>query len=838
MKQAFLAIYFLCIGFYSLDAQTRPEFKRLYLGNDTHTDLYYNGDEEKWYKQNAEMADFYLNLGEASAKDSIPLRSKWNYDVAWTLYMLEKRTSPEYFNRIIAQIKNGQASVPYNFTLPVYGASTAEGILRSFYYGGYLERKFGIDVDIAVCQENATVPLGLASLWAGSGAKYSWKGVCNCATKTKTIGKREHEMYWMTGRDSSKIMMKWYSNNGWNAELGGYAELLEPTLAVTMMDTLCEGSRYPYRIAAAFGKGWDNMVNYAFDITWGINRRTRPGTKLYVSNELDFFHDFEDTYGKVLPSLSAAYGNEWDLLPASLAAVTSEQRGLMEQLRGAEAMAAVVAANNPTAFDNLKELKADFQYGISVWNAHGWTVDGPIKRHDFATWERLQKERIRLYVQALEKQSLQLLGAQITQNNKQSQFFVFNPLNWTRSDVADFEYEGDENIEVQDVTTGKTVKTQIIRQNGKQLLRILATDVPSVGYKTYSIKKDKVSFKKTNIAENSFKNAFYEVKIQKNGAISSLISKKSGRQMVATLLNSVEGADEANSILTIENAGEVSTTFRCTTKSPLKKVTFLTVFEDLGRIEIRNEIQQNFKDLRHWTFDFKINQPETWHEEIGAVVKAKRISEGGHYANIMTRTDYLSLNHFADVSNKEAGVTLSNANCLFMRLGNSTAEKLDGNSSTLHILAGGQVDKDKNLGIYDQDGDSLFIQNFALTAHDGAYDQASAMRFAMEHQNKMTTGKVTGEKPLLPAKNFSFLKNENPSLILWALKPGEEEGITARFWNMNDKSVNNSSIFGQKVLKSTESTHVETNLKSVPSVGFSMPMEYKGQEMKTYRVWF
>ena len=141
-------------------AQEVP-LKRLYLGNDTHVDLMYNGTEERWNQLILEMSDFYLKLGESTMKEEVSNRSKWNYDCAYNLWVLENKTSPEYFKRIIAQIKNQQASVPYNFTLPLYGASTAESVLRSFYYGGYLERKYGIDVDIAVCQENATIPLGL-----------------------------------------------------------------------------------------------------------------------------------------------------------------------------------------------------------------------------------------------------------------------------------------------------------------------------------------------------------------------------------------------------------------------------------------------------------------------------------------------------------------------------------------------------------------------------------------------------------------------------------------------------------------------------------------------------
>jgi alpha-mannosidase len=237
MKNRWVLVLILSLT--RLTTNSQDSLKHLYLANDTHTDLLWNGDENEWFKYSLDMARFYLKIGETTRNSSPEARSKWNYDVAWTIYMLEKHTPPEFFTRIINQIKNDQASVPFNFTLPVYGASTVESVLRSFYYGGYLERKYGLDIDLAIGQEKATLPLGLASLWAGSGARYSWKGVCNCATKTNTIGTRDHEIYWYTGLDGSKILMKWYSSYGWNAELGGYAEILEPTVAVQQMDKLC-----------------------------------------------------------------------------------------------------------------------------------------------------------------------------------------------------------------------------------------------------------------------------------------------------------------------------------------------------------------------------------------------------------------------------------------------------------------------------------------------------------------------------------------------------------------------------------------------------------------------
>jgi alpha-mannosidase len=825
----------------TIDLAAQDSLKRLYLGNDTHTDLMYNGTEDQWYEKHLAMTDFYLTLSDQTKNEIPEHRSKWNYDAAWILYMLEKKTSPAYFQRVIDQIKNGQASVPYNFTLPVYGCSNSESVIRSFYYGGYLQRKYGIDVKMAVCQENATIPLGLASLWAGAGAKYSWKGVCNCATKTPTKGTRKHEIYWYTGLDSSKILMKWYSNYGWNAELGGYGEIVEPTVAVIQMDTLCDSKRYPYRIAAAFGKGWDNMVNYAFDLQWGINHRTRPGTKIILSDELDFFRDFEKNYGPALPAQTEAYGNEWDLLAASLAKPSGEIRQAIEQLRNAEALAAIVSASNPKAFDNVKKLKEDFLYAISIYNAHGWTMDGPVARTTFAAWISQQQQRMQLYVSALQRQAIESLGQMVIRKGYNKNIFVFNALNWQRTDVADVLINEGEFFKVKDISANKIVAAQVVKKDGLSYLRFLAEQIPSVGYKVYALIPTAKTATPPAFAtynDGHIETPFYKLSVTKNGVITSLIDKKSNKEFVRDGINYLGmGNKEKGEAIVLENAGPVSVSLQCRSNEGINHNTSITLFNNLPRIEIINAITQNFGDVLHWKYNFNIDNSTVWHEEVGAVIKAKTIATGGHYANENARYDYQSLNHFVQVGNKKEGIVLSNLGSLFMKLGNSTTTELDGNSSEINVLIGGQVDKDKNLGMFNQGGDSLFVQQLALLPQQQAFSQTQSMKFALEHQNPLVTGVVTGGA-VLPADHFSFFSSTNPDVLLWSLKPGEEGGTTVRLWNMAGQPAAGYASFSNQLFKATEATHVETDINSIAVKNKQLPIQFRQQQLKTFRVWF
>ena len=55
------------------------------------------------------------------------------------------------------------------------------------------------------------------------------------------------------------------------------------------------------------------------------------------------------------------------------------------------------------------------------------------------------------------------------------------------------------------------------------------------------------------------------------------------------------------------------------------------------------------------------------------------------------RHDWQTLNHFADIGNTDYGITLSNQDAAFMKLGNSTTEFLDETAARINVLIGGRM---------------------------------------------------------------------------------------------------------------------------------------------------
>jgi uncharacterized protein (TIGR03437 family) len=381
--------------------------------------------------------------------------------------------------------------------------------------------------------------------------------------------------------------------------------------------------------------------------------------------------------------------------------------------------------------------------------------------------------------------------------------------------------------------------------DGQRYLRALASDIPPVGYKVFEIRPGAPGFfsDAAAVSGNVIENAFYRLTMGNNGAITSLIDKTRGDQEFAREINGryINDLGPSGGIFEVETVGPVSVTVKITADAPLKHTTRITLFRDSDRIELRNEINQNFSDVYTWGYSFNLDNPDTWHEEVGAVIRAKQIANGGHYADRGARLDWQTLNHFADMTgSNNTGVTLSNADCYFMRVGNSDVIVMDSNTPQLSPLVGGQVDGPR-LGISDQGGDSKFLQRFALRTH-GAYDAGAAMRFALEHQNPLVTSFVTNEVTNgngYPEASYSLVNISDPNVVLWSIKPAEEgigQGIIARVYNVTQQATTATLQLANPINSAQRTSHIETNIDGAPIAEGNLPLSLTPQQYQTFRL--
>lgn len=863
-------LLFVCTGF--------AEPVRIYLGEDDHTDFMWTADAETYERVFVEMLDHHLALAAQTADNESPYRHRFNCDGNHWLWSYERKKPAVEFERLMTRVADGTISAPLNALVSCYGGQPTEAVLRGMYYAGRLERRFGIRFKLAVAMENQTFPLGLASLWAGAGADFSWRGICGCASRMKNreLAHRDHEIYWCAGPDGRRVLMKWHSFAlpGGSKRSGGYAEAFDPVKAIEFLDTDAPflaryrpaGADEPYRVRAAFGFGWDaldrktgepylpNPKQYPFvDHFHRIARASsNPERQVIVSNEEDFFRDFSAHYAERLPTESLTYGNEWDLYSASLAETSARVRRAVEGLRTAEALATVVSLQDPGLLPDRVSARDQAFQDLGLFWEHDWTADGPVTREARAEWQRKLATEIEDYVDTLRDDAASALSKIIAAPAGACRYFVFNPLGWVRTDAADLSYAGGDDVEVVDLTSGKSVEHQFIEDSGKRSLRILARDLPPVGYRIYEVRTGRagtVAHELAAIADGRvLENSRVKLVLDSDGAITSLVDKREPDADLAASIDGLKVNDFAANQSgghgpVVQNAGPVSVTVRLTSDAGRNHVTRVTLYRDSDRIDIVNEITENFGDVRHWSFSFNLASPQVHTEELGAILRLARKSEGGDYADRNARYDYATLNHFADITDGAGrrGVTLSNWDCAFMRLGRSSPDALDTKTAQLNVLSGGQVDGDQ-LGIRNQGGETHFLQRFALRPHRG-YDAATAMRFALEHQNPLIAGQVTGtsEAPLREGA-FSLVAIDDPRVLLWAIKPAEEgidRGVIARVWNVADVSSTTQFHFGTRLVEARRTTHVETDLEPVSlDVRGVLSATLARQQLQTFRLFF
>lgn len=235
--------------------------ERIYIACDDHTDYYWSADADTYRRAFIEMIDYYLERVDATSGQPDDYQARFNCDGSLWMWEYERNKPAGDFARLIRRIKDGHISVPLTPITLCYGAMPAEAVLRGMYYAGRIERRYDLRLPTVQPMEDQTMPYGAGSLFVGAGAKYCWMGICSCASRiADNAAPRTHEIYWWTGLDGRRLLIKWNSLVT-NSSLGGYAEARNPAAVVEYMDRDAGfTSRWKYPLVkAAFGKGWDDL---------------------------------------------------------------------------------------------------------------------------------------------------------------------------------------------------------------------------------------------------------------------------------------------------------------------------------------------------------------------------------------------------------------------------------------------------------------------------------------------------------------------------------------------------------------------------------------------------
>ena len=763
----------------------------VYLMNSNHTDYNWNATAATYDAAMLDELDYYLQQIADTAGNPPEEQARYTTDNWWWLWLYEKNRTPEQFQTLVDAMASGHIVVPLNPFVTLYGALPTEAVIRAGYYPGRMMRQHGIDFLLAENAENHTSPWGLASVWAGSGVRYTWKGICDCLQNN--LDRMDDELFHWEGPDGQQVLFKWYELFSDSRDWGGYSETRDNLTSPAQLDAAITrtNDRMPgLDSTGLFGAGWDDVSWKSPAVLDAVQAYNAAGgtDRAVVSNGVDFFQALEaNGDADLLNTLRGGWGNNWDQWPASLAERTARNRRAFERLHLAEALATLAQFHDQSFWPPVRD---SLELGmVAAWKyfEHGWDVTsgGPSRAQmvqDKETWTQEWEAAVDGAVTAAEA----VVAAQF-ETPDEDRVIVFNPLGFQRTEVARMPAEPETQYRVEDVETGLPVAIQLDNHDGVLTLSFLAADVPSLGWRTFRVLTGNfpeiaaLDAASVDVVSRVVENGRHRVVIGTDGQIVSALHKTPEPDVELAGASGLSALG-AGSIVAVssENVGPVSATLRVDLTAPQRTVR-ITLYKEIDRIDIDNEITENVGGLRTYSFHAGLAGSQIRFEEAGAIARPGLVQEGGDFLD-GTRGSRMQLNHFVDFALPDYHLVVSNADAFSMIVNDSGDLFFDLTGDMVHVIA-----MESPLFVTDQGGDDRFRNRFALRGIEGAFSAAEAMRTSLAHQNPLHVIPLPrNQSGPLAAAVQSLLSVDLPDVVVTALKPAEDVdgGYVVRVWEM------------------------------------------------------
>ena len=436
---------------------------------------------------------------------------------------------------------------------------------------------------------------------------------------------------------------------------------------------------------------------------------------------------------------------------------------------------------------------------------------------------------------------------------------VFNSLNWQRTDIVKVKLpEG--NLDEYSVygLNGNEITSQLSRQdNLTQEVLFIAKDVPSLGYKTYVLKKQKAENKVSSLYNNgnTLENEFFKIKIDLNsGWITSITDKRNGEEILKGNGNELQLLEDKPQAWDAWNIGLTGVKFPSTFRKaeviengPVR--TIIRMFRDylkpgvvkdlptpnfpssfftediilhngLDRIDFKTDVDWwEYKTMLKVAFPLSISDSVATYEiPYGTITRSTGNSTSWERAQFEVPAI-----RWADVSSGNYGVSLLN--------NSKYGYDIKGNVMRLSLFRSPKwPDPTADRGKHSVE--------YALYPHQGNWKEANTVQKGYEFNYPLIAVINSIHSGSLPELK-SFIKLDNDNLVLTTIKKAEDsEAIILQWYESEGRDTDAKLILPEtprKVIMSNfmeedgNQAFFEKNLVIIPT---------KKNEVKTLKIYF
>ena len=821
----------------------------------THHDLGYTDTIENVLNLYDSFYDNVLRFCEET--DDWPEESKYRYTLegTWSVQHFMENRPKEVLDKLGKYIKNGRIEVGALFGNEIDTLCSHEQLIRLMYPSFRLKRKYGAKILTGSITDIPGLSWGLPTVLAGADVKYFFAGLPTYFE----WGRSDIHTFW----DESSILrhgrpdaFRWQGPDGetvlvyYQGSYGFFNAVTGPHTYKYVMDNLpgmleaMEKQGTPFDVARYIHNGVDNYppdVKISHIVKEWNNRWAFP--KLIVATNSMFFQALEKQCEDVRTFRGELPHTDYVVGAISTARETTINRLTHDRLHSAEKFATVASLASDYTYPAEKIRQA--YDNVLLYDEHTWGKDYPAGKLQDWAWNEKSHYAYKAagLTEPILSGSLDRIANKIELKEQGRHIVVFNSLSFQRTDAVRLNrFEIKEPFEIIDVETGQKVPYQIVELKSPQApvpyaayhyargqfenkelfeLVFIAGDVPSFGYKTYRlspIEKANTPSSRVVVKENSLENQFFKVKLDpQTGAVESIYDKELSRELVdkqaphklnqfvarwvqtgnqevskkAKMQRGQNGPVYGSIVVSGQGAGCPQLTQE------------IILYEKIKRIDFANRILKDSTPLLelYFAFPFKTaGKPDFRFEGSNSVIKPLRDQFPGSNSN------YYAVQHWADVSDGKAGVTLSCVDSHLLEFGglwpcyvSQAHHGVTPPDFGRDFVKESQLTKghmysfvlDSNFRTNFQpvqQGDMLF--RYSITTHERGWKEGNCRDFGWAICNPLFAVELNGKRQGTLDSKMSFCQVDKPNVFLLTLKRAEDgDGIIVRLIETEGKDV-------------------------------------------------
>ena len=798
--------------------------------------------------------------------ENYPDEAKFRYSVeeSWSLQDFIENSNKETLDKLAKYIKEGRIEVQALYAELTTNISSHEEMIRLMYPSFRINKEFGGQIKVGSITDIPGLSWGLPTALSGAGIKYFFGGmptyfewypqqykdkVKHTFWDEKTILRphgRPDAFYWK-GPDGSKVLVYYQGSYGcWGPK--SYDQVLNE-LPLKLNDMDSRGNPFSVMRYGGYGCGDNTKTDILVSNLVREWNSKWAYPKLIVSTNAMFFEKLEKQCKDLRTFSGEMSDTDYPVGAVSMAKETTQNRVTHDKIASSEKIATMshMLLNSNYPADDIRRVYDD----IMLYDEHCWGMYHGVG--DVADWafdekssysyralgmtELISSGGVSQYDQSTYESNAKNIANNIAFGKESQHIVVFNSLSFNRNDLVNIpNFLQTEPFELIDIETGQKIPYQVIKIDSPQSpvphaagryangqinpqegfnLAFVADNVPSMGYKTYSLvpsQSASISQSSLVITDNSIENRFYKVTLNtQTGTVSSILDKEQGTELVdKNAPNQVNqlitrwiktGIEESPRNATIRKgqSGPVYASLVVSTSGAgcPELTQEIILYDKIKRIDFNNRVLKDMTPTQeiYFAFPFSMENPDFRFEGPLSVIKPLRDQFPGSNSN------YYSVQHWADVSDGKTGITLSPVDAHLVMFGglNSVETSQAHHAVDLPTYGEPYITELKKGHMYSfvmynnfrtnmaptQLGDVLF--RYSVTSHKGNWIEGRPRDFGWAVKNPLVAVPVSPKSRGNLPESLAFCQIDKPNVILLTMKKAEDkDGIIIR---LNEKRV-------------------------------------------------